>query len=170
MDVLRRLRPRDGGKKPSLAILSPYKAQVDKLHDGLAALRTGDLAHLDGFSPVRSNSAFVGTVDSFQGSEADVVILSLVRNSGRTGAGALGFLRDARRMNVALSRAKSQLILVGSLAFLREAVRGVNPDAEENDLSFLTVIVETIENLSTRKRGDLPLASVIAPSVLKARL
>lgn len=73
-------------------------------------------------------------------------------------------------MNVALSRAKSQLIIVGSLGFLREAVRGVNPDAEEHDLSFLTVIVETIENLVTRKRGDLPLASVIAPSVLKARL
>lgn len=169
MDVLRRLRPRAGAKKPSLAILSPYKAQVDKLHDGLASLRTGDLSHLDGFSPVRSNSAFVGTVDSFQGSEADVVILSLVRNSGRTGAGALGFLRDRRRMNVALSRAKSQLIIVGSLGFLREAVRGVNPDAEDHDLSFLTVIVETIENLVTRKRGDLPLASVIAPSVLKAR-
>ena len=73
-------------------------------------------------------------------------------------------------MNVALSRAKSQLIIVGSLGFLREAVRGVNPDAEEHDLSFLTVIVEAIENLATRKRGDLPLASVIAPSVLKDRL
>lgn len=169
MDVLRQLRPRPSNKKPSLAILSPYKAQVDKLRDGLAAHRTKDLAHLEGFSPVRSNSAFVGTVDSFQGSEADVVILSLVRNSGRTGAGALGFLRDRRRMNVACSRAKTQLIIVGSLAFLREAVRGVNPDAEEHDLSFLTIMVETIENLATRKRGDSPLASIIAPSVLKAR-
>jgi superfamily I DNA and/or RNA helicase len=169
MEVLRRLRPRPGKKKPSLAVLSPYKAQVDKLRDGLAAQRTKDLAHLDGFSPVRSNSAFVGTVDSFQGSEADVVVLSLVRNSPRTGAGALGFLRDRRRMNVALSRAKTQLIIVGSLGFLREAVRGVNPDAKEHDLSFLTVIVETIENLAGRKRGDLPLASIISPSALKAR-
>jgi molybdopterin-guanine dinucleotide biosynthesis protein len=167
IDVLRRLQPRPGNKKPSLAVLSPYKAQVDKLRDGLAAHRAKDLAHLDGFSPVRSNSAFVGTVDSFQGSEADVVILSLVRNSARTGAGALGFLRDRRRMNVALSRAKTQLIIVGSLAFLREAVRGVNPDAEEHDLSFLTIMVEAIENLATRKRGDLSLASIIAPSVLK---
>lgn len=169
LDVLKRLRPRPGNRKPSLAILSPYKAQVDKLRDGLAAHRTNDLAHLDGFSAIRSNSAFVGTVDSFQGSEADVVILSLVRNSGRTGAGALGFLRDRRRMNVALSRAKSQLIIVGSLSFLREAVRGVNPDAEDHDLSFLTVMIETIGDLATRKRGDLPLASIIAPSTLKAR-
>ena len=169
IDVLRGLRPRSSNKKPSLAVLSPYKAQVDKLRDGLAAHRTNDLAHLEGFSPVRSNSAFVGTVNSFQGSEADVVILSLVRNSGRTGAGALGFLRDRRRMNVAFSRAKTQLIIVGSLAFLREAVRGVNPDAEEHDLSFLTIMVEAIENLATRKRGDLPLASIIAPSALKSR-
>jgi hypothetical protein len=72
-------------------------------------------------------------------------------------------------MNVAFSRAKTQLIIVGSLAFLREAVRGVNPDAEEHDLSFLTIMVEAIENLATRKRGDLPLASIIAPSALKSR-
>jgi hypothetical protein len=72
-------------------------------------------------------------------------------------------------MNVALSRAKTQLIIVGSLDFLREAVRGVNPDAEEHELSFLTVMVETIENLASRKRGDLPLASIISPSGLKAR-
>lgn len=169
LDVLRTLRPRPDKKKPSLAILSPYKAQVDKLRDGLAAHRNKDLVHLDGFSPVRSSSAFVGTVDSFQGSEADVVILSMVRNSARTGSGALGFLRDRRRMNVALSRAKTQLIIVGSLAFLREAVRGVNPDAGDHDLSFLTTIVETIEDLATRKRKDLPLASIISPSVLKAR-
>ena len=166
MEVLKRIRPRSAQKKPSLAILSPYKAQVDKLRDALAAYRTKDMAHLDGFSPVRSNSAFVGTVDSFQGSEADIVVLSLVRNSPRTGARALGFLRDKRRMNVALSRAKHQLIIVGSLSFLREAVRGVNPDAEEHDLSFLTVIVDTIENFAGRERGDLPLARIILPSGL----
>jgi hypothetical protein len=70
---------------------------------------------------------------------------------------------------VALSRAKTQLIIVGSLAFLREAVRGVNPDAGDHDLSFLTTIVEAIEDLATRKRKDLPLASIISPSVIKAR-
>ena len=69
-------------------------------------------------------------------------------------------------MNVALSRAKHQLIIVGSLSFLREAVRGVNPDAEEHDLSFLTVIVDTIENFAGRERGDLPLARIILPSGL----
>ena len=119
LDVLRHVRARAGADQPTLAILSPYKAQVDKLQHQIAALRSRELAHLEGFSPVRANHDFVGTVDSFQGSEADLVILSLVRNNARAGGGALGFLRDRRRMNVALSRAKSQLIIVGSLTFLK---------------------------------------------------
>jgi ATP-dependent exoDNAse (exonuclease V) alpha subunit len=119
---------------------------------------------------VRANLDFVGTVDSFQGSEADVVIVSLVRNNGRTGVGALGFLRDRRRMNVALSRAKCQLVIVGSLNFLKEAVRGVNPDAEQHDLSFLTRIVGTIERLAGEKRAnDVALATIISPEALKVR-
>ena len=168
MDVLRHLRPRGPGKSPSLAILSPYNAQVNKLHEGLAAVRRKELAHLDGFAPVRSNGAFVGTVDSFQGSEADVVIISLVRNNPGTGARAVGFLRERRRMNVALSRARDKLIIVGSLNFLREAVRGVNPDATDHNLSFLTTIADTITSLSERKRKGVPLASIIAPSELRA--
>jgi hypothetical protein len=169
VDVLRHLRPRDASKPPSLAILSPYNAQVDKLHERIAVARRNELQHLDKFVSVRRNGAFVGTVDSFQGSEADVVILSLVRNNPRTGRGALGFLRDRRRMNVALSRAKSQLIIVGSLAFLREAVRGVNPDAESDDLSFLTLMVDTIDDLAKRTRNEVPLAVLLAPSVLGRR-
>ncbi|AFK54012.1 DEAD/DEAH box helicase [Tistrella mobilis] len=169
VDVLRLLRARDPEDPPSLAILSPYKAQVEKLHHRVASARGRELKHLDEFRAVRSNGAFVGTVDSFQGSEADVVVLSLVRNNAMTGGRALGFLRDRRRMNVALSRAKSQLIIVGSLAFMREAVRGVNPDAESHDLSFLTEMVDAIEDLARRKRGDLPLASLVAPAELRAR-
>ncbi len=169
IDVLRHLRPRDPQKPPSLAILSPYKAQVDKLHERVTVARTRELQHLDQFASVRNNGAFVGTVDSFQGSEADVVILSLVRNNPRTGGGALGFLRDRRRMNVALSRAKSQLIIVGSLAFLREAVRGVNPDAESHDLSFLAAIADAIDGLAQRQRKGIPLATLIAPTLLGTR-
>jgi hypothetical protein len=169
LNVLRRVRARPGHSSPTLAILSPYKAQVDLLERRVAALRQTDLAHLDAFKTVRPEAKFVGTVDSFQGSEADLVILSLVRNNPHTGVGALGFLRDRRRINVALSRAKCQLVLVGSLAFLREAVRGVNPDDEPHDLSFLTRMIETIEALSKEKRGNMPLAAIIRPGVLEAR-
>jgi AAA domain len=166
VNVLRHLRPRDPAKPPTLAILSPYNAQVDKLHERITSLQSRDLQHLEQFRPVRSGSSLVGTVDSFQGSEADVVVLSLVRNNPHTGGAALGFLRDRRRMNVALSRAKSQLVLVGSLSFLEEAVRGVNPDSESHDLSFLTTLLTAIRDLANRRRNEVPLAALIAPTAL----
>jgi hypothetical protein len=173
IDVLRHVRPRKGAERPSLAVLSPYKAQVDLLERRVDALRTSELAHLDGFDSVRAGGGFVGTVDSFQGSEADLVIVSLVRNNPRSGGAALGFLRDRRRMNVALSRAKCQLVLVGSLDFLREAVRGVHPDDDPHELSFLIQIGETIEALSKeiQKRADreVPLATIVPPAALGER-
>ena len=170
LDVLRRVRAR-ANERPTLAILSPYKAQVDLLDRRIAALLGGELSHLRTFDAVRAGGGFVGTVDSFQGSEADLVIVSLVRNNPRPGGGALGFLRDRRRINVALSRAKQQLVLVGSLQFLREAVRSVNPDDEPHDLSFLTQITETIDALTKETRGPnkLPLATLISPASLRGR-
>ena len=54
-----------------------------------------------------------GSVDKFQGMEMDVIILSFVRNHQEKG-GDIGFARDYRRLNVALSRARELLIIVGS--------------------------------------------------------
>jgi hypothetical protein len=167
IDVLRRLRP--GSRPLSLAIITPYKAQAERIRARLSALRRMELAHLDAFAAARATGGFVGTVDSFQGSEADIVILSLVRNNPRTGLSALGFLRDRRRMNVALSRAKCQLIVVGSLAFLHEAVRGVNPEGGDHDLSFLDRVATTIETLAARRRNGVPLATFLKPEQLRAR-
>lgn len=167
IDVLRHLRARPG-EQPTLAILAPYKAQVDKLRARVDAARKNKLSHLSAFASVRSDGALVGTVDSFQGNEADIVVLSLVRNNARAGRGALGFLQDRRRMNVALSRAKKQLVIVGSLEFLREAVRGVNPDNGAHDLDFLTKMTTVIACLTREKRGDLPLAAILEPASLRA--
>ncbi len=172
IDVLRQVRAREGGEKPTLAVLSPYQAQVELLEGRISTLRGRDLAHLDAFASAKAGGGLVGTVDSFQGSEADLVVISLVRNNPRSGGSALGFLSDPRRINVALSRTKSQLVLVGSLDFLSEAVRGVNPDDEPHDLSFLTRIVETISTLCTEYRGSdrLPLATIITPDALKVSI
>jgi len=166
LNVLSYVRAKHG-QRPKLAVLSPYGAQVDLIDERLSAAIDGPLSHLKRFQPARANS-FVGTVDSFQGSEADLVVLSLVRNNPRVGGSALGFLRDRRRINVALSRAMSQLIIVGSLRFLREAVRGVNPKDEEHDLSFFTDILNTIEALTLQHRKDgIPLATILPSTDLK---
>jgi superfamily I DNA and/or RNA helicase len=57
----------------------------------------------------------VNTIDSFQGQEADVVYISLVRSNAE---GEIGFLKDYRRMNVAMTRAKKGLIVIGDSATL----------------------------------------------------
>lgn len=173
VDVLRLVRPSGTGKKPTLAVLSPYAAQVERLTERIGtAVKSGDLGHLRDFGSIRDDGqGFVGTVDSFQGSEADLVVMSLVRNNEGSGSSALGFLRDRRRMNVAISRAKCKLVFVGSLQFLAEAVRGVNPgnETEKHDLDFLTTMIAEIRSASSEKRKGIPLATIVSPNVLKAK-
>ena len=82
-------------------LISPYKAQVYYLRSLLK--RT---AALKAFRPLFT----VHTVDGFQGQERDVIILSLVRANAE---GKIGFLRDLRRMNVAMTRARMKLIILG---------------------------------------------------------
>jgi len=82
-------------------IISPYKAQVQYLRSkvkGNAFLR-----------PFRSLIT-INTVDGFQGQERDVILISLVRANEQ---GEIGFLRDLRRMNVAITRARMKLIIFG---------------------------------------------------------
>ncbi|MBR1732890.1 MAG: helicase, partial [Alloprevotella sp.] len=57
----------------------------------------------------------IKTVDAFQGQERDVVLVSLVRSNER---GEIGFLRDLRRMNVAITRARLKLIILGNSSTL----------------------------------------------------
>ena len=89
-----------------VAIISPYRAQVQHLRRLVR--------HCDALKPLR-NSIAVNTVDGFQGQERDIVIISLVRANDE---GQIGFLRDLRRMNVAITRARCKLIILGSVATL----------------------------------------------------
>lgn len=90
-------------KPPSIAIISPYKQQVRKIEEGLTMLGNPFL------------NIKVNTVDAFQGQERDIVYISLVRSNNN---GDIGFLKDYRRMNVALTRAKKKLVVVGDSATL----------------------------------------------------
>ena len=90
----------------SVGIISPYKAQVRFLKDQL--LSSPMLSSFQSFIKVN-------TVDGFQGQERDVIFISLARSNSK---GEIGFLKDIRRMNVALTRARKRLVVVGDSATL----------------------------------------------------
>lgn len=152
IDVLAAIRPRVGlEKKPTLAVLSPYTQQVRRLERRIEAERHKRLAHLDGFDP-GNGAAFCSTVHSFQGSEADVVVISLVRNNQFTRPRlALGFLTDPRLMNVLMSRARWKMVLVGSLGFLRSVI-GPLPDEPDGPSAFLKKLMAVLDEGHTSKK------------------
>lgn len=165
IEVLSLLRPADT-QAPSLAVLSPYREQVKRLKHELAASKAHKLGHLDEFTFEGDSESPTGTVDSFQGSEADVVVISLVRNNQRAGLRALGFLADQRRMNVLLSRAKWKLVVVTSLDFLRMQTSAQVPEGKS--LDFLKKMFRTLDILTTeRDQRGVPLAQVIKWADLK---
>ena len=84
-----------------VGIISPYRAQVQYLRQ---LVRKSEF-----FKPFRSLIS-VNTVDGFQGQERDIIVISLVRSNDE---GQIGFLRDLRRMNVAITRARMKLIILG---------------------------------------------------------
>ena len=84
-----------------VGIISPYRAQVQLLR---RLIRKREF-----FKPYRSLIS-VNTVDGFQGQERDIIVISLVRSNDE---GQIGFLRDLRRMNVAITRARMKLIILG---------------------------------------------------------
>ncbi|EIV92913.1 DEAD/DEAH box helicase [Frankia sp. QA3] len=90
------------------AVIVPYRAQARRIEAALGR-ELGDPAR------VAEN---VGTVDSFQGGERELIVYGFTRSNGR---GAVGFLKELRRLNVAITRAKRQLVLVGDTATLRSA-------------------------------------------------
>jgi superfamily I DNA and/or RNA helicase len=155
MRALGLLRP-DPKQAPSLAVLSPYREQVKALQQELERRRLTSLSHLSGFRPAVGDESFCGTVDSFQGDQADLVFISLVRNNGHAiPAKALGFLRDDRRMNVLLSRAKWRMIIVGSLTFYENIV-DLAKALPDSDIGFLQRFLASLAK--AKKAGD---ASVV---------
>ena len=86
---------------PTIAVISPYKMQLHELHEAL--IHTPALA-------AHHSRISVNTIDSFQGQERDVVYISMTRSNSEQ---SIGFLSDIRRMNVAMTRARKKLVVVG---------------------------------------------------------
>ncbi|PIO68092.1 hypothetical protein TELCIR_10135 [Teladorsagia circumcincta] len=83
-----------------IAVISPYYAQVAAIRDTINALDVS-----------------VNTVDSFQGQEREVVVFSMVRHNPEQ---VIGFLQNERRLNVAITRAKRQFVLIGSARMMKK--------------------------------------------------
>lgn len=116
----------------SIRVLSPYKNQVNLIN------KTIELNELDNcFLASLEGQKLAKTVDSFQGDQADVIIISLVRhNSHQPITSALGFLTDLRRMNVLLSRAKYKMIIVGCFG-LFEKWQQLETNEQNNGRGYL---------------------------------
>lgn len=108
---------------PSIGLISPYKQQVERLK-----LMTRDLPEWPFLRPYTA----IHTVDGFQGQERDIILISLARSNA---TGQIGFLSDIRRMNVAMTRARKKLIIVGDSATLSGAAfyAGLIEYAQEHD-------------------------------------
>ncbi len=101
IDITLKLIEESNLNTSSIVFISPYSGQVAKASDMLP------------------KKVKVSTIDSFQGKEKEVVLLSLVRSNEE---GQIGFLKDYRRMNVALTRAKEKLFVIGDSATLGQDV------------------------------------------------
>ncbi len=88
--------------QPSIAIISPYREQVIHIRETVQE-----------DSRLQDVALTIDTIDGFQGQERDVVYISLVRSNRK---GEIGFLKDYRRMNVAMTRARKKLVIVGDSA------------------------------------------------------
>jgi predicted DNA helicase len=92
----------------TIGVIAPYRAQINYLKDAIEQIDTLN-------SLLQHRTLSVGTVDSFQGQERDIIAISLTRSNHQ---GEIGFLADIRRMNVGMTRARRKLLLVGDSSTL----------------------------------------------------
>ncbi|MCC9167030.1 AAA domain-containing protein [Pontibacter harenae] len=109
--LLKDYTPTEEEQEPlRIGVIAPYRAQINYLED-----RVEHTPLLHELKLKRELS--VGTVDSFQGQERDIIYISMTRSND---LGEIGFLADIRRMNVAMTRAKKKLVIVGDSATLSQ--------------------------------------------------
>ncbi len=122
IEVIRKLRETD--KTSRIGVITFYAAQLNAIQ---AILKREA-------SPIKQNVT-VNTVDGFQGDEREIIILSCVCANGRN----IGFLNDARRLNVAITRAKETLILLGharTLEFVESDIKTMITDLRRRNKYF----------------------------------
>lgn len=125
-----------GVKEADLAIISPYKSQVSLIRNKVQKNKS-----------LAASNFEISTLDSFQGMEFDIIIFSFTRSASPKQCNKkVGFLDDARRLNVAFSRAKKKLILVGNTKTLTD------PRSHYDYLFNYTNLFRKLEELSKNKK------------------
>ena len=114
IDIIGRMIATGDIHSKDIAIITPYSKQVQLFRTELSNAGGSSRSTNNGNGEI--SDVQVGTVDSFQGQETDLVIFSAVRSNLMK---EMGFLRDARRLNVAITRARRGLIVVGDPTVLR---------------------------------------------------
>ncbi|MEU0249574.1 AAA domain-containing protein [Streptomyces sp. NPDC006235] len=147
----------DPSRPLDLAVLSPYAQQVGHLRKQLNTPELRETLAAAGLvltpdprrswsDPAEERQDGFFTVDSFQGNQSKIIAVSLVRNNTKLPEKGLGFLKEAPRMNVLISRAELLLVLVGSWEFFRNQVAHVSRKKEEDDpLRHLAVAVDQLD-------------------------
>ncbi|SLK50412.1 protein kinase family protein [Mycobacteroides abscessus subsp. abscessus] len=103
-DILMIESEKTGDEKQEVAVISPYRPMIGRLRKAIRNLN------------LRNLNIQVDTVDAFQGKDADIVIFCITRNSG-----TMRFFSDYRRLNVAISRAKNKLWIIGDASYTNKS-------------------------------------------------
>ena len=142
-----------------IGIISAYKDQVRRIKEEIKEI-TG---------PERANE-MAATLDSFQGQERDLILYSFTKSSGKKASmNRIGFLNELRRLNVAMSRCKKMLIMIGDMTFLSgcmhqnvdENGKEIYAQSEKEFSDFICKMMKDVQN----GRGEM-----ISYEELKERL
>jgi hypothetical protein len=126
-----------------IGIITPYKAQIEQIKERLRE-KLGFVLKITDQELIKQAYEMIGTVDAYQGSEREIIILSFVRSNPH---GNIGFNEDLRRLTVALSRAKDELVIIGSKqTFLKSGIPWVE--------KVFTTLVDYIKQLQTEGLAD----------------
>ncbi|WP_224961235.1 AAA domain-containing protein [Geomonas subterranea] len=130
------------GAQGEIGIIVPYANHVQEIQKAISReQKQGRLTEIS--TPVME---LVASVDSYQGQERDLIIFTFTRSNAR---GSVGFLADWRRLNVAMTRAKGQLIMIGDFSTLTKS--GGRPDAVDSEFK---VAMQKLQRL-VKERGHL---------------
>ena len=127
-------------KEAEIGVIVPYRKQLDKIKNKIKEKSGNKVKYID---------EIVKTLDSYQGQERDVIIYGITRcNDISSEQSRIGFLKELRRFNVALTRCKKQMLVIGDFDFLQECKfeqENENGSTEKDFGEFVKLMVQRVK-------------------------